>query len=147
MQPDYPVVPEATPGNYAPPPPPIPTPLARATVTPQLDPTMANLFATMQANMEAMRLQLEQATASNYSAGGRGRGGRGRGGQHQRGRTPGRQPNRRDDAPPPRRRGGSYCHTHRNCAHAGVDCRTPGPNHQPTATFANMMNGATTNCE
>ena len=42
--------------------------------------------------------------------------------------------------------GGSYCHTHGNCNHLGVNCRTPGENHNPDATFNNLMGGSATHC-
>ena len=116
--------------------------LALATTSPQ-EATMMTMFATMQANMEMMRLQIEENR--NYR-GGRGAGrihrGGGRGGGRNKGRGGGRTSNRTQG---PRR--GHYCSTHGNCAHEGRDCNTPGPNHQPTASFTNMMGGNTRNCD
>jgi hypothetical protein len=39
-----------------------------------------------------------------------------------------------------------YCWSHGNCAHASDTCKTRLPGHQAAATFANMMDGKTTNC-
>ena len=55
----------------------------------------------------------------------RGRGGRGQG----RGRN--------------HTNGGSYCYTHGSCNHMGLDCNTPGLDHNPAATFSNMLSGST----
>ena len=124
-------------------PPPMPTPAplpplaqANAVVEPnmtrmdQMMTNMTNMFETMQHNN------------APYGRGyGRGRG-RGRPYQNNRGRGRGR------GRAPPRQRtsGGSYCSTHGNCAHTGDVCETPGPNHNPEATFANMMGGSTHGC-
>ena len=39
-----------------------------------------------------------------------------------------------------------YCWSHGHCAHASNTCNTRLPGHQVDATFANMMDGKTTNC-
>ena len=128
--------------------PPSSTPLALATGTPSTEATMMTMFATMQVNMDAMRLQMETAnlhSPSDYGGRGRSRGrGRGRNNHGARGQGRGRG---RSDYPIQRRRGGHYCSTHGNCAHSGADCQTPGATHQPTATFTNMMGGSTRNCD
>ena len=62
---------------------------------------MAAMFATMQANMEAMHLQLDNANYYGYGGRGRGRGGRGRGGRNMYGKAPGRNQGRVDSFLPP----------------------------------------------
>ena len=52
------------------------TPLALATGTTATDPAMATMFSTIQTNMEAMRLQLDNANYYGYVDRNRGRGGR-----------------------------------------------------------------------
>ena len=42
--------------------------------------------------------------------------------------------------------GGSYCYTHDNCNHLGVNFRTPVENHNPVATFNNIMGRSATHC-
>ena len=142
------------PPPHAPPPTTTPpsTPLALATVLPQ-DQNMMAMLATMQANMEQMRLQMNAQTQQPqnqqpwYDHSGRGRGrGRGLGGRgNSTTRGFGRGRGRGDGTT--RRRGGFYCHTHGNCAHNGADCQAPSAAHKTTATFANMMGGSTRNCE
>ena len=34
-----------------------------------------------------------------------------------------------------------YCYTHGQGSHTGADCRSPGPNHRPEATWTNQMGG------
>ena len=133
----------------APPPPTTPpaTPLALATGIPQ-DQNMMAMLATMQANMEQMRLQMNaqnQYQQPWYDHSGRGRG-RGRGYDGRRNYAGyGRGRGRGDGTT--RRRAGFYCHTHGNCAHNGADCQAPSAAHKTTATFTNMMGGSTRNCE
>ena len=116
--------------------------LALAITNPQ-EATMMNMFTTMQANMEMMRLQNEENR--NY------RGCRGAGRFHRRvGRDGGRDEGRGRGRVGNRNQGpmrGRYCSTHGNCAHEGSDCNTPGPNHQSTASFTNIMGVSTRNCD
>ena len=42
--------------------------------------------------------------------------------------------------------GGSYCHTHGNCNHLGENCNTPRENHNPAATFNNILGGSSGRC-
>ena len=124
-------------------PPPITTPaplppLAQANAV--VEPNMA-LMDQMMTNMTNM-FQTMQHNNAPYGRGyGQGRG-RGRPYQNNRGRGRGR------GRIPPRQRtsGGSYCSTHGNCAHTGEECETPVPNHNTSATFANMMGGSTLGC-
>ena len=44
------------------------------------------------------------------------------------------------------RNGGTYCHAHGNCNYFGTDCNTPIENHNPIATFTNMLVGSTFWC-
>jgi len=114
--------------------------------TTQSEQNMATLMSTMIANMEAMRLRIEDNDATNNMYGrGRGRGGcRGRG----RGRRYGRRNARgRGRLTQGRRRGGQHCFTHGNCAHNSAECETQGPGHQTEATFTNMMGSSTENCD
>ena len=101
-------------------------------VIPPMD-QMALVQSTMH-NMQMMHNHMHQ----NYTTGHRGRGhGRGRGrGRDGRGRGRGSTHSG----------GGSYCHTHGNCNHFGDNCRTPGENHNPAATFNNMLGGSATHC-
>ena len=101
-----------------------------------------SLFTTMQANMDAMRLQMETDhtnTTSHNHGQSQGRE-RGRGG-HFQGIVRGSQAIARPHC------GGSYCHTYGNCAHTSGKCKTPVTNHQLAATFANIMGGSITNCD
>ena len=111
---------------HVPGPPALPTANA---VIPATDP----LVLQLQADLEAMR---QQVNANRFFH--RGRGGRGRVGRGDRGREQGR--GRRQG------RGGFYCHTHGNCAHLGADCENPSEGHIATATFANMQGGSTRGC-
>ena len=90
------------------------------------------LVQSMMHNMQMMHIHMHQ----NYTTGHQGR-------AHGRGRGRGRDGHRRGRGRT-QSGGGSYCHTHGNCSHLGVNYRTPGENHNPAATFNNMLGGSAT---
>jgi hypothetical protein len=95
--------------------------------------------ASMRTQMQEMMAMMRQGNSNNNNNNSRGgqHGGRGRG----RGR--GRDNDRRNNRSQPQQ---LYCWTHGSCAHASSGCRTQAFGHQPTATFANMMNGSNHGC-
>ena len=101
-------------------------------VIPPLDQTA--LVQSIMQNIQVTHNHMHQ----NYTTVHHGRGcGRGRGrGEDGRGRGRGRTQSG----------GGSYCHMHGNCNHLGENCRTPGENYNPAATFNNMLGGSATHC-
>ena len=130
-------------------PPPV-VPLALATGTLATDPNVISMFAIMQANMDAMRLQMEAANKQpyvDYSSRGRGHGCEYGGRGHSFSRGFGRGRGRGVKRPLQCSRGGRYCHTHGNCAHNGADYQTPSATHKPNASFADMMGGSTKACK
>ena len=92
------------------------------------------LFQSMMQNMQMMHNHMHHNYTTGHQGRGRGRGrGHGRDGRgHGRGRT--------------QSGGSSYCHTRSNCNHLGENFRTPGENHNPDATFNNMLGGRATHC-
>jgi hypothetical protein len=55
----------------------------------------------------------------------------------------GQKPNR---TPRPNQAAKQYCHTHGLVYHSSADCKTPGPRHDPAATFDSRKGGSNHNC-
>ena len=107
------------------------------------------MMASMVANMEAMRVQLEESEGKQRNDGGQfsplpRNQQQDRGYFNGLGRGRGRSVARGDRTS---YRGDKYCHMHGNCAHTGRECETPANSHKQTTMFSNMVSVSDKNCD